>query len=226
MKQNRSRLAALLILGVLLISGLVGGAVGKYIKTMQFNGKITFSATLATGMVLQEHQVERKADGDYETIAAIIPTEVDGTTVNTNQYVLLPGHDIPKDPYIIITGKTSIPAYLFVEVIDGTADTLTYTVEDHWLKLDGLTGKNGGAVYVYSTTNPVDARTPQAIDNTFAGTVNILKGNKVTVSQELRHGALPGNLDFYACMGETAFSENSDGIEQAKEVYKKLNNMT
>lgn len=221
MKQNRSRLIPLLILLVLLISGLIGGAVGKYIKTIQFNGTVTFSATLADSMVLREHQVERETDGHYETIDAIIPTEVDGSTVNTNQYVLLPGHDIPKDPYIEITGKTSIPAYLFVEVIDGTADTLTYTMEDHWVELSNIKGKNGGTVYVYG-----NADTPLAITNTSPEVYSILKDNKVTVSQELRHGGAPGRLDFYACLGETAFSENPNGIEQAKEVYRKLNNMT
>lgn len=223
MKQNRSRLIPLLILVVLLISGLVGGAVGKYIKTLQFDGTVTFSATLADNMVLQEHQVERKLDGHYETIDAIIPTEVDGSTVNTNQYVLLPGQDIPKDPYIEITGKTSIPAYLFVEVVDGTADTLTYTMADHWVKLTGVEGKHKGTVYVYGNAN---TETPIAIKDGSLTVYPILEDNKVTVSQELRHGGAPGKLDFFACMGETAFSENSNGIEQAKEVYRKLNNMT
>lgn len=223
MKQNRSRLMALLILLVLLISGLIGGAVGKYIKTLQFNGTVTFSATLATNMVLREHQVERKPDGHHETIDAIIPTEVDDDTVkNTNHYVLLPGQDIPKDPYIEITGKTSIPAYLFVEVIDGTAGTLTYTMEDHWVRLTDITGKYGGTVYVYG-----NGTSPQAIkDGPASALYPILKDNKVTVSQELRHGEAPGRLDFYAYLGETAFSENSNGLEQAKEVYGALKNMT
>lgn len=220
MRNTGSRLIALLILAVLLLSGLMGAALGKYIRTMSFPGKVTFSATLATGMKLQEHQVERQSDGSYETTPVLLPDE--GVAGKGNDYVLLPGLDIPKDPFITVEGKTSIPAYLYVEVLDTTADTLSYTMADHWLKLEGVTGKNGGAVYVYSTTNPVDARTPLAIDNTFGGTVDILDGNTVTVSQKVTHGAAAGKLDFYACMGETAFSTETDPVAQAKAVYNAI----
>lgn len=212
MRKNRSHLMVLLILAVLLASSLIGSAVGKYIKTMSFPGTVTFSATLAESMVLQEHKVQRDTDGSYETTPVLLPAE----GVKGNDYVLLPGLDIPKDPFITIEGKTDIPAYLFVEVLDTTENTLSYTMADHWLKLDDFSGDHGGAVYVYTGT---DSDTPLAIDGSFGGTVNLLKGDTVTVSQKLTHGAEAGKLEFYACMGETAFSAETDPIAQAKAVY-------
>lgn len=216
MKKYLSRPVLIALLVVLLISGIIGSALGKYIKTIYFPGQIVFSATLATGMKLQEHQVQRQEDGSYETTPVLLPGEGGN---NGNNYVLMPGLDIPKDPFITVVEKTAIPAYLFVEVLDTTEATLSYALENHWLLLEGLTGKHGGAVYVYSTVNPVDARVPLAIDNTFPGTVNILKDDTVTVSQTLAHGADAGQLSFYACMGETALSQETNPIAQAKAVY-------
>lgn len=216
MRKNRSHLMVLLILAVLLASSLIGSAVGKYIKTMSFPGTVTFSATLAESMVLQEHLYRREPDGDYETTPTILPTEADSGNINGNEYVLLPGHDIHKDPYIKITGKTSIPAYLFVKVVDGTADTLTFAMEDCWLQLSET---GGTAVYVYAAKNAEGKLIPKAIDNNSPTVYQILKDNKVTVSQDLEHGEAAGNLDFYAYMGETAFSTEADPITQAKAVY-------
>lgn len=208
MNHKRSRLTVAVILAVLLVSGFTGAALGKYIKTISFTGNVKFSVNLAQSMVLQESKAKRNADGSY-TLDTQQP-------VTGNTYMLLPGMDVSKDPHIIITGKTHIPAYLFVKVVDGTADTLTFAMEDYWLQLSET---DGTAVYVYAEKNTEDKLIPKVIDNNSPTVYQILKDNKVTVSQDLEHGEAAGNLDFYAYMGETAISTEADLITQAKAVY-------
>lgn len=215
MYPKKSRPVILLAL-VLLLSGLIGSAVGKYVQTVTFPGKVTFSAKLADSIVLQEHEAVRQEDGSY--------TLNGDKTVMGNHYRLLPGLDIPKDPHILIANKTSIPAYLFVEVVNELTDTaLVYTVDtEHWLLLGDLGGKNGGRVYVYTD----DGKDPTEIDDTFTKSpVYILKDNQVEVRQGLKHSTAADNLIFYACMGETAFSSEENLTTKAAEVYKRVNGM-
>ena len=158
-KQFRTRLVVLSLLVVLLI-GLIGVASGKYTTTISHRGKITFSASLAESVTIQE-------------------------TTGT-EYLLIPGHDITKDPKIVITGKTTIPAYLFVEVVDKldtnlvegeTKKPVSYSMATGWTELEGITGADGSKVYYYNAV----------IDQDFSAyPIYILKDNKVTVSQYLR----------------------------------------
>ena len=148
-KQFRTRLVVLSLLVVLLI-GLIGVASGKYTTTISHRGKITFSASLAESVTIQE-------------------------TTGT-EYLLIPGHDITKDPKIVITGKTTIPAYLFVEVVNTLDAPVTYGMASHWTELEGVTGPDGGKVYYYNTV----------LTNTnVPGSIGILNGNTVTVGQYL-----------------------------------------
>ena len=157
-KQFRTRLVVLSLLVVLLI-GLIGVASGKYTTTISHRGKITFSASLAESVTIQE-------------------------TTGT-EYLLIPGHDITKDPKIVITGKTTIPAYLFVEVVDKldtnlvegeTKKPVSYSMATGWTELEGITGADGSKVYYYNTV----------LTNTnVPGSIGILNGNIVTVSQDL-----------------------------------------
>ena len=124
-KKKRTRLGLLILLLLLLLS-LMGFALGKYSKTLNNPGNVTFSARLADTMTLLEHQAVRQTDGTYE---------LDMTkTVTSNTYFLIPGVDIPKDPHITISGRTSIPAFLFIEVASTLdTDTQVYKIDtDKW----------------------------------------------------------------------------------------------
>lgn len=167
-KQFRTGLQLLCVLMVLLIT-MTAYVAGKYIKTISMNGSVTFTVNLASNMVLQEHEAARQNDGSYTLTA---------NTVNSNTYVLIPGVDIPKDPYIIIQGKTKIPAYLYIE-IESTLDApVKYSVDTtNWtlLQTDG-----NKSVYYYNT----------AIGEGFSeDPIYILSDNQVTVSQTLRNGS-------------------------------------
>lgn len=60
---------------------------------------------------------------------------------NTNQYVMLPGQPISKDPKVTVHAG-SLDCWLFVEITESWnfADYLVYTVADGWLPLEGVPG--------------------------------------------------------------------------------------
>lgn len=186
----RTKLWLLLILTLLLVS-LVGLAVGKYMTTVTKEGQFTVSAELATSLVVQESQVRRLANGKYEPL--------NGTTTESITYTLMPGVDIPKDPHVVITGKTPIPACLYITVTDSTNGAITYSLKPHWK------GTETAGTYVYCA----DGTTPTEITSDM--TVHILNDNLIHVSHTLRgHTNEPGALAFSATLTEVVKTQNSN----------------
>ena len=175
----------LLIAAVALICALIGSAVGKYIYTETLSASVTFSAEMAKNVVLQERTANRLPNGSYELIAPF---------VKNNTYTLIPGLDVPKDPHIIITEKSPVKAYLFVEVVEDLPGTVTYSMASGWEEL-AVSGKHGGKVYVYNKV--LD-------ENTTADPIYILKDNLIYVSENLLGSTESEVMKFYACLGETA----------------------
>lgn len=198
----------LVVLLLLLIIGTTGTTVAKYIHSTQLSSKVTFTAKLAESIKLLESKAIRNKDGSYT-----LETE---NAVNKNEYMLLPGLDVPKDPYITITGKTPIKAYLFLEVYYAIEDTaISFELTDDWkpVMVEGkqLVGQNNGMVYVY-TAGKTD---PVAIDNTNcpASPLKIIKDDTVKVSQKLDTQKMTTfnnqHLDFYACLSEVPTNEGA-----------------
>ena len=199
----RTRVVLLILLVALLI-GLISFVDAKYADTISYRGKITFSAKLANNVELRESKIVRKNDGTYETTAETI-------TNGTQSYTLVPGQDIPKNPHIIIEGKTKIPAYLYVEIVD-TLDTvkigeeevklIDYSVTDNWERAVAQSlNKHGGTVYRYRGGILTDTNTPTA-------PIYILQDNQVTVSQyvkshDITQEQVNDNLTFYVYLIET-----------------------
>lgn len=236
MRKTRSRLVTVGILAGLLLSVLIGSAIGKYTTTVPVSGTVTFHADLGT-ITLQEHAAVRQPDGSYALVTAeyaqadTTDAYNEETFVNSNGYTLLPGLDIPKDPHIVIENKTPIEAYLFVEVVEsgdvGLQDkVITYALTDDWLKLEDVNGKNGGTVYVYKGTGTSAKELDHNINSPW--TVQILaplpedNNSHIRVSQKLITTPSTGDdvLKFYACMGETAMGAD------AAAVYKAIHNIT
>lgn len=162
----------LLLLLVLLLAGasLVGSLSAKYITSRELDVTVTFTASLAQSVTLNESRATRQSNGTY----ALDPSD----PVSGNDYILMPGVDLPKDPGITVTGKTPIPAYLFLEVVDNIPldAGVHYLIRDHWTRMTGVTGKHGGTVYVYNNG--------QILTETFpAEPVMILKNDTIYVSQ-------------------------------------------
>lgn len=216
-RKPRYHLLLLLLLVLLAAGGLTGTAVAKYITQNTAQGSVTFSAQLAESLTLWEHEAAKNADGLY-TIDATSPTiDSNDETKNGNTYsVVIPGLDIPKDPQITVKGKTDIPAYLFLEIVGhqpGENDKkVTYTLEDCWVKQEDIPGTSGGTVYVYSANNSPAEVTGATFSE--SDTINIIKGQKVYVSQ-----ALPRDTELtitlYACMSEAVSGKTLKEIYEA-----------
>ena len=204
----RARVVILILLVILLI-GLISFVDAKYADTISYRGKITFSAKLANNVELRESKIVRKNDGTYKTTAETI-------TNGTQSYTLVPGQDVPKDPHIIIEGKTDIPANLYVEIVD-TLDTINingdnvklidYSLTSDWERAaDQSLQKYGGTVYKYKGDALTSANTPTA-------SIGILKDDKVTVSQyvksyDITEEQVQDSLMFYVYLIETTSNSN------------------
>ena len=157
----------------------------------------TFTATsqLVNGdFTLKEHIAAKQNDGSYTLTDALT-----NNTVTGNHYDVLPRTDLPKDPYITIIGKTNAPAYLYVEVVDGLPSGMHYNMASCWTRLEGVTGNNGGVIYVYNNGTPIDE------NSTGLENIAIIAGNTIKVDD------VPGlaegqkvSLSFYAYLGQAS----------------------
>jgi len=182
-----TQLKLLLVLALLLIC-TVGGVSAKYITTLNKGSTVKFTAELATDFILQEHEANRAADGTYSLSDTLIK---DGQT-----YELIPGLDIPKDPHVVITGKSDIPAYLYIEIVESldsavingiNTKLVDYTVANCWKAVDESVKapQYGGTVYVY--TDGTSEQNVIILDGTTKDyKIDILNKNQVVVSQHVK----------------------------------------
>lgn len=182
---NKNRRIAFLLAVLFCLSAVTFVAVAKYIKDVPFSGNVTFTANLAKTFTLTESEAKRNTDGTYSLDT--------GTSKAENPYTLMPGVDVPKDPKITIEGKTAVPAYLYVEVLksENFPATVTYSMATGWTDL-GITGPNGGTVYVYGTV--LNGTTPNL-------TIPILENDTLKVSQNLLRGTT-ATMTFYGYMAQ------------------------
>lgn len=127
--------------------------------------------------------------------------QINNETVSKNEYkYVVPGVDIPKNPYIVLSEKNETSCMLFVEVkeinfpVDGT---ITFEMSDNWTKINGTTGKNGGTVYYYKNIIEPNKKYDK---------IEILKENKISVSQYFSEESVNADsfeLDFYGYLIQT-----------------------
>ena len=198
MRWRRRLLTAIAVLS-LMLTYMVGFAYAKYVQTHKTNGSVTITADIGT-IVLQEHKAQKRSDGSYVL--------TDNVTVK-NEYILLPGLDVPKDPHVVIEKPNALPVYIYVEVVDGRGSNsgISYYMTN-WTKLGAVTGPNGGAVYFYKE------------QITTSQTIYILDNNTVEVSQKLDKSIKDLHLEFYAYMYQAAAGND------AAEVYDYYNHST
>lgn len=182
----------------------------KYVSTITVdNGKVTITANLGD-ITVDEHMVAKNDDGSYELTSTLISA----ANKSGNEYFLIPGLDIPKDPFVKITNKSDIPVYVFVEVVANFTPSdkgIYFSLAENWKKIEDVTGPNGGTVYYYNTSISENIDLP-ILAPLAEGSVDTIQ-----VSQYLKentNGSL--KLDFYAYMGQTAAGDN------AQEVYGAL----
>lgn len=163
----RTRVRLLIVL-TLLLAALSGYAVGKYKNTYAAGGgTVAVDVKLANSLAVLESKAVRKADGTYDLNTS--------ETVTSNTYILVPGVDIPKDPRVVITGKTPVPAYLYVTV-DCSNAALSYNLDNSWKQV----GETKRYFYTENGTDPA-----QITGNNETIKIPILKNQTVYVSHEL-----------------------------------------
>ncbi|MBR5447917.1 MAG: hypothetical protein IKV40_05795 [Clostridia bacterium] len=223
--------SAILALAVCVGMMFVGFLYSKYVKELNFSGKVTISANLAQGFEMYEHEVAQNSDGTYANVTQNSDGsyKISGEITDENEYRVLPGIDIPKDPTISIKGKSGIPAYLFIEVVDRLDHSIiNYDLAEYWREVAGAKPQNGGKVYVYIVDGTPGWLTNETIGSTFE--VSIIKGNKLTVSSNTRDengneisfysttGAVGVDLDFHAYL----LQADSTNVTDAAAVFNKL----
>ncbi len=212
-KKRKFPFGILLSVLVLAVVALVGTAVAKYVYSEPLTVRVQFEAKLADTVALLESKAERQPDGSYKL----------GTgTAYENSYILMPGVDISKDPYVLITGKTSIPAYLFVEVVDKIGDdAISWEIGPAWLKLEGGSGHNGGNVYVYKGNESEALKLTD--ENCPEDKIYVLNNNTVYVGQKLVSNGedINGGLKFYASLVQVGKTGDADRSPQ--DAYNSLN---
>lgn len=177
-RKTRISVLSLILLAIAAAALIIGLAAAKYVKEVRMTHTIKVSADLAKSIEIFEHKANRTEHGDYETSA---------DTVAENEYKLMPGVDVPKDPTVRIKGYTGLKAWLYVEIVETTVPTsVTYATASGWEPLS-VTGPNGGKIYYRELTNA------QTGDLEFP----VLANNTVTVSESIPRGTTL-KLDFYA----------------------------
>ena len=189
---------------VLLITASVIGTVA-YLTASSDEVKNTFAVgkLLETGdkFVLREHKAVPGTDGVY--------TLDEQTEVTENAYAaVLPGVDLPKDPFVKTEKALALDAYVFIEVLDKTGTALTAEVDtDNWTLLTGVTPKTEGAkVYRLKANNGV------AVKGEALGPVRILKNDRVVVANDPVSDAAAqfgGSITFNGYMIQTGGFENA-----------------
>ena len=180
------------VLLLILAVGVTVGIRAKYRTEVEMEGEVQFTAELADSITLTEHEIKKNADGSYSLTEKV-------STTGENEYTVMPGVDLPKDPAFTIENKSNIPAYLYVEVVesDSFPDTVTYTLLPEWEALN-ITGPKEGTVYVYEG------------DFINGEPIQILENNVLTVSQNYQGTAF--ELDFYGYMAQEIDGKTREGI--------------
>ncbi|MDY5219811.1 MAG: hypothetical protein SPH82_04420 [Eubacteriales bacterium] len=134
-----------------------------------------------------------------------------GATNNAKSFKMVPGSTIAKDPKVTVTAGSE-DCWLFVKIEESTNldDFITYTVDNGWTELTGVTGVTG--VYYRKVA-------ASAADQEF----NVLTNNQVTVKNTVTkadmkaldaEGAIQPTLTFtaYAVQSASLKDENGDAV--------------
>ena len=179
-------------IALVLVVALAVGATWAYLTAKTEAVTNTFTVGKGGALTLKEHKAVAQTSGEYSY-------KVNTEEVTGNEYNLLPGTKIEKDPFVKVTGlKAGASCYLYVEVVASDAkNVLKYSVADTWELLAGVTGKNGGAVYVYKTND--GNRVTADVTAT-----SILASNLVEVNDFDVNSDATASLTFYGYLCQSA----------------------
>lgn len=190
-KIQKTYIIALFLVSLILVAAGTTAVYAKYVKDVPFSGNVHVEADLVESLLLYESKASRTELGDYSLTEA---------SVTENSYILMPGVDIPKDPTIYITGKSAVPAYLYIEVVDDITDSaIHYDLTSDW-KITAISGPQGGKVYVYK----------EVLDGSVKDyTIRIIAENTIEVKEGLKHPGEGFSLSFVAYMAQVPNSTDT-----------------
>lgn len=167
------RIAGILLVLTMISTRMVCGLYAKY--TISDGRQESAKAAAMAGIELKETSVDIISDMN-EKISANSIYKFGNDTENGIEYeYVVPGVDIPKNPYVVTDGKNDVPCYLYIEVVkDNVPDTITFEVSEEWIKIENITGKNGGDIYSYKSIVNTNEKKNR---------IEIIKDNKIYVSQ-------------------------------------------
>lgn len=155
--------------------------------------------------------------GDINITLEETDTNKDGDNdPNTNQYPMVPGNSITKDPKVTVLANSE-NAWLFVKLEKSANfdDFMTYEIAEGWTALDGVTG-----VY-YRSVDKADADV--AFDVIKDNTVNV----KGEVTKEMLNALDANGASNYPTLAVTAYAVQRDSnITTAADAWAKIPNGT
>lgn len=158
---NKKSLKPRLIIGFSLIfllacALIMSGMLAKYRTQTVIANEVDYTNRLAESFMLLDKPVVQQEDGSYK-----IDDSANAQPTSGFSYKLIPGITIPAAPYVQITGKTEIPAYLYLEVENTGGASLSF--DSKWSELTGVTGKKGGTVYTYDNGTALTGDDAEAV---------------------------------------------------------------
>lgn len=173
------RTAGVLLILAMLSVWMLSGLYARYVVSERFEDSATVQKTGVGNLELLEHEAVLIENTD-KALQQDSVYELTNNEVTENKYdVVLPGVDIPKDPFIRITkdstasaDETSVTYNLYLKIVkENLPDTVTYEIAEGWEPVES----ENAEVYTYKYN--------EVIDSKFSGTIYILKDNKLEVKE-------------------------------------------
>ena len=138
------------VLAIVLVVSLSVAGTYAYLTAQTDNVTNTFAVAglLDGNLTLKEHEALQGANGDY----TLGETEVD-----RNEYTVVPGVDLPKDPTVKFTLQNGIGAYVYLAVKNDLGAGLTATIDETWGDSIGTITKDGATWTLYAKEIAADA---------------------------------------------------------------------
>lgn len=165
-------IAGILLVLTLISTRMVCGLYARY--TVSDNTQQSARAASMAGIELKEFSVEIISEIGEKVIQNSIYQFGSGTSSGIEYKYVVPGVDIPKNPYVSTDGKNEVPCRLYIEVIDNSPETISFGIREEWQKIPDIKGKEGGDIYFYKDI----VKAGEAKEN-----IGIITDNKIYVSQ-------------------------------------------
>lgn len=141
------------VLAIVLVVALSVAGTYAYLTAQTDNVTNTFAVA---GLIdddadftLVESKANQQADGKY----VLNPAD----KVQANEYVVVPGVDMPKDPTVKFTLQNGIGAYVYLAVKNDLGAGLTATIDETWGDSIGTITKDGATWTLYAKEIAADA---------------------------------------------------------------------